>query len=181
VATSGTGLRIPRENITFGPTSLTTLAIGDSQRVTVSVRIPRGLLAGRYQGELILQGTDVGPQRIPLIVIVTNAGDIVFETNPVLGRQGDNAVIIFNGDPGTTYHIRIYDMMGLTVFGSTGTVFGGSTSGSVTFVADQAVRFNWPLTNGRGEAVAGGMYVVLVDVQQDGQRRLLRDKLMVIR
>jgi hypothetical protein len=114
-------------------------------------------------------------------VIVTTTGEIVFETNPITGRNADNAVIIFNADPGSVYRIRIFDMMGLAVFGSSGTVFAGQTTGNVRFAADQAVRFSWPLTNGRGEQVAGGMYLVVVDAQQDRRRRQMRDKLMVIR
>jgi hypothetical protein len=184
VATSGTGLRIRREQISFSPQILTSVAFGDSARVTVSVRIPPGVLAGRYSGDLIFQAAGVAARRIPLTVVVTTPGEIVFETNPVVGRPGDDgdqAVIIFNGDPSSTYDLAVFDMMGLTVFRARGTVFGGSVSDGVSFVADQAVRFNWNLRNGRGEQVAGGMYYVVVDVQQEGRRRQLRNKLMVIR
>jgi hypothetical protein len=184
VATSGTGLRIRSDRITFSPTTLTSVARGDSARVTVTVRIPNGVLAGRYTGDLIFQADGVAARRIPLTVVVTTPGEIVFETNPVIGRagdEGDQAVIIFNGDPNSTYDMAIFDMMGLTVFRARGQVFGGSSSGGVTFSPDQAVRFTWNLRNGRGEPVAGGMYYVVVDVQQDGSRRQLRNKLMVIR
>jgi hypothetical protein len=181
VATSGTGLRIRSDAITFSPAQLNTVAFGDTARVVVSVRIPTGLLAGSYTGDLIFQAEGVAARRIPLTVIVTTPGDIVFETNPVVGRAGDQAVIIFNADPSSTYHLAIFDMMGLTVFRTRGTVFGGGSSGGVEFDPDQAVRFTWNLANGRGEEVAGGMYYVVVDVEQDGRRRQLRDKLMVIR
>jgi hypothetical protein len=180
VATSGTGLRIRSERITFSPLTLTNVAVGDSIRVSMSVRIPPGLLAGTYTGALQVQAGSVVSRQIPVNVIITTPGDIVFETNPVVTRSGDNAVIIFNGDPGSTYQVRIFDMMGLTVFASQPglTVFPGQ-SGVTT--PDLAVRFNWPLVNGNGEAVAGGMYYVVVDVQQDSLRRQLRGKLMVIR
>ena len=185
IATSGTGLRVNPQSITFSPANITNVAIGDSTRVTVSVRIPPGLLAGTYTGRMLVQGDNVGSVQIPVNLIVTTPGDIVFETNPVVGRSGDNAVIIFNGDPGTPYHIRIFDMMGLTVYRSAEglQVFPGQTDsgGGVIATPDQAVRFNWPLVNGRGEGVAGGMYYVVIDVQQDGDRRQLRGKLMVIR
>jgi hypothetical protein len=180
IATSGTGLVIPRSAISFSE-PLANVAIGDTARLTVTVRIPRGILAGRYAGDLIVQAENVTAVRIPLTVIVTTAGDIVFETNPITGRNADNAVIIFNADPGSEYRIRIFDMMGLAVFGAAGTVFAGQQSGGVQFEADQAVRFSWPLVNGRGEQIAGGMYLVVVDAQQDGRRRQMRDKLMVIR
>ena len=182
IATSGTGLRIRREQITFSPTALTSVGFGDTARVTVTVRIPLGILAGSYRGDLIVQGDEIGEVRVPLTVIVTTPGEIVFENNPVRGRQDDNAVIIFNADPGSTYQIAIFDMMAITTFRASGVVFAGSNGGGVgEFPGDQAVRYAWNLRNGRGEQVAGGMYYVIVDAQQDGQRRQLRGKLMVIR
>jgi hypothetical protein len=183
VATSGTGLRIRNERITFSPTTVTSVGIGDTTRITVTVRIPEGILAGEYRGDLVAQAEGIDEQRIPLTVVVTTPGDIVFEENPVVGREGDNAVIIFNADPGSTWELRIFDMMALTVFGQGGRVFPGSEGGNGTigFAGDQAVRFTWPLVNGRGENVAGGMYYVVVNAIQDGRARQLRGKLMVIR
>ena len=185
VATSGTGLRVRPQQVSFSPTVLTSVPIGDSTRVSVTVRIPPGLLAGTYTGRLLVQADNVEAIQIPVNLIVTTPGDIVFETNPVVGRAGDNAVIIFNGDPGSAYNVRIFDMMGLAVFASAPglTVFPGQSDdgGGVIATPDQAVRFTWPLVNGRGEAVAGGMYYVVIDVQQEGARRQLRGKLMVIR
>ena len=171
IATSGTGLRIRRERISFTPAQLTSIARADTARITVTVRIPTGLLAGSYRGELIVQGDNVAPITVPITVIVETPGEIVFETNPVVTRAGDRAVVIFNADPGTNWELRIFDMMALTVYGANGTVFS----------ADQAVRFTWPLVNGRGENVAGGMYQVIINATQDGERRQLRGKLMVIR
>ena len=171
VATSGTGLRIRRERISFTPAQISAIAFADTGRVTVTVRIPTGLLAGSYTGEIIVQGEGVGERRIPLTVIVTTPGDIVFENNPVYGRNGDRAVIIFNADPNTKWDMAIFDMMALTTYRTSGTVFS----------ADQAIRFTWPLVNGLGEDVAGGMYYVIVNATQNGERRQLRGKLMVIR
>ena len=171
VATSGTGLRIRRERISFTPNQLTSIARADTARITVTVRIPTGLLAGSYRGELIVQGDNVAPITVPITVIVETPGDIVFETNPVVTRAGDRAVVIFNADAGTNWELRIFDMMALTTYQATGTVFE----------ADQAVRYTWPLVNGRGENVAGGMYQVIINVTQNGESRQLRGKLMVIR
>ena len=171
VATSGTGLRIRRDRISFTPQQLTAIGFGDTARVTVTVRIPVGLLAGDYSGELIVQGEGVEAQRVPFTVRVETPGDIVFETNPVVVRAGDRAVIIFNADAGTGWELRIFDMMAMTTYAANGTVFED----------DQAVRFTWPLVNGRGENVAGGMYQVIINVTQNGERRQLRGKLMVIR
>jgi hypothetical protein len=184
IATSGTGLRIRSERITFSPELLNTIALADTQRVVVTVRIPQGLLAGDYRGDIIAQGDSVTARRIPFTVTVQTPGDLVFETNPVIGRAGDQAVIIFNADPGSRWEMRVFDMMGLAAYGASGTVFAGST-GSPSPIddtpGDQAVRVNWPLTNGRGENVAGGMYYVVVNAVQDGANRQLRGKLMVIR
>lgn len=183
IATSGTGLRIRRDRIGFTPSTLTSVADGDSARVTITVRIPTGLLAGAYRGDLIAQAEGVDPVRIPLTVIVTTPGDIVFETNPVVGRAGDLAVIIFNADAGSQWELAVFDMIGITTFRTSGTVFAGASGDDTTpdIEGDQAVRFTWPLFNGRGENVAGGMYYVVVNAIQDGQKRQLRGKLMVIR
>jgi hypothetical protein len=183
VATSGTGLRIRRERISFSPVNVNSVDIGDTVRVEVTVRIPPGLLAGTYRGELIAQGDDVDAIRVPFSVIVTTPGDIVFETNPVIGRAGDLAVIIFNADPGSTWELAIFDMMATTTFRTSGTVFAGTpANGDIPgFEGDQAVRYTWPLVNGRGENVAGGMYYVVINAVQDGEERQLRSKLMVIR
>lgn len=185
VATSGTGLRVHSDHVSFSPAALTSVGIGDTARVTVTVRIPTGILAGEYRGDLTVQADDVQPVRIPLILFVTTPGDIVFENNPVLGRNGDNAVVIFNADPGTKWDLAVFDMRGITTYKSLGNdVFAGSPgSGGAGggFPGDQAVRTVWNLTNGRGEAVAGGMYYVVVNAIQDGKRRQLRGKLMVIR
>ena len=177
IATSGTGLRIPANRITFSPASLTTIGVGDTARVVVTVRIPSGILAGSYRGDLIVQADEVTARRIPLTVIVTTPGDLVFENNPVVGREGDNAVVIFNADAGSNWQLMIFDMMGLSTFYATGTVFSGGTG----FPGDEAVRYTWPLVNGRGENVAGGMYYVVVTAVQDGRERQIRGKLMVIR
>jgi hypothetical protein len=118
-----------------------------------------------------------------LTVVVTTAGDIVFENNPVIARNGDGAVIIFNADPGSRWQLRVFDMQNITTFSAEGTVFPG-TGGTPTAPAgdaDQAVRFSWSLQNGRGENVASGMYLVVIDAIQDGRRRQLTGKLMVIR
>ena len=177
IATSGTGLRIPANRITFSPASLATIGVGDTSRVVVTVRIPSGILAGAYRGDLIVQADEVTERRIPLTVIVTTPGDIVFENNPVVGREGDNAVVIFNADAGSTWQLMVFDMMGLSTFRATGTVFAGNAD----FLGDEAVRYTWPLVNGRGENVAGGMYYVVVTAVQEGRERQLRGKLMVIR
>jgi hypothetical protein len=184
VATSGTGLRIRSERITFSPEQLTRVAIGDTARVTVTVRIPLGILAGRYTGELIVQGEGVNAVRVPFTVIVTTPGDIVFENNPVFGRNGDDAVIIFNADPGTRWILRVFDMESIVAFGDEGQVFAGSPGTPPAVPAtggDEAVRYTWNLRNGRGENVAAGMYLVVIEATQAGQRRQLRGKLMVIR
>jgi hypothetical protein len=117
-------------------------------------------------------------------VIVTTPGDIVFDNNPVFGRNGDDAVIIFNADPGTNWEMRIFDMEALIAFKADGQVFAGSagTPPAVPATAgDEAVRYTWNLKNNRGENVAAGMYLVVIEATQAGQRRQLRGKLMVIR
>jgi hypothetical protein len=183
IATSGTGLRIRRDRISFLPPTIASIGLGDSTRMQVTVRIPPGLLAGTYRGEIIAQGDNVDPIRIPFSVIVTTPGDIVFETNPVLGRAGDLAVIIFNADAGTNWELAIFDMTATTTFRTSGTVFTGTppAGGAPGLEGDQAVRTTWPLVNGRGENVAGGMYYVVINAVQAGEQRQLRGKLMVIR
>lgn len=171
IATSGTGLRVRKERISFSPATITSIDFGDTARVVVTIRIPTGILAGSYRGDLIVQADDVAERRIPITLIVETPGDIIFESNPVRGRAGDLAVIIFNADPGTTWDMTIFDMAAIATFSATNTVTAG----------DQAVRFTWNLTNGRNEDVAGGMYYVIVNAVQDGRRRQIRGKLMVIR
>ena len=181
IATSGTGLRIRSDRISFSPTTLATIGRGDTSRVVVTVRIPLGILQGSYRGELIVQADDVDPIRVPLTVIVTTPGDIVFENNPVIGRNGDRGVIIFNADPNTTWELRVFDMQAITTHAASGTVFAGGTVGGTVTPGDQAVRYTWNLQNGRGESVAAGMYLVVIEATQSGERRQLRGKLMVIR
>lgn len=193
IATSGTGLRIRAPQVSFSPAILTTVAFADTQRVVVSVRIPTGVLAGAYRGELIAQGDNVPAVRIPITLVVTTPGDVIFETNPVIGRTGENAIIIFNADPGSRWEMAIFDMRGIISFKNSGTVFagtggtptgatpGGVACGNPSSTGDEAVRTTWALQNGVGEAVAGGMYYVIVNAVQCGSRRQLRGKLMVIR
>jgi hypothetical protein len=183
VATSGTGLRIRADRITFTPAVIQSVGFGDTARVTVTVRIPLGLLAGRYRGELIVQGDNVATQRVPFVVIVTTAGDLVFENNPVYGRDNGVAIAIFNADAGTQWNMAVFDMLGIVTYRDQGTVFAGgaATGGGLATAGDEAVRTTWPLINGRREPVAAGMYYVVVNAVQDGQRRQLRGKLMVIR
>ena len=180
---SAVGLFIPAANVLVSPGSLAGIQVGDSTRLTVTVQIPRGLLGGRYRGSLIVQAAGVAPQQIPLIVIVTSTRGIVFGNNPVREINGDIANIAFNGDPGTQWRLAIYDMAGLVTYKTTGTVYAGiPVAGSTTGVdADFAVNFIWPLRNGRGEGVASGMYLVVVESIVDGKRQLAQDKLMVIR
>jgi hypothetical protein len=102
----------------------------------------------------------------------------------VSGLNNDRAVIIFNADPGTRWEMRIFDMLGLATYAAEGTVFAGSVGSPDPLddtLGDQAVRVTWPLQNGRGENVAGGMYYVVVNAVQNGSARQIRGKLMVIR
>lgn len=198
---SAVGLVIPAENVTFAPPSFAGIAVGDTARVTVSVAIPRGILGGRYRGSILVQsaappaglgtgGTDArrSSREIPLIVIVQSNRGILFANNPVRSSLGDVAQIAFNGDPGTPYRVGIFDMMGLVVFKTDGSVFAGITNGGGTGTpespgvgADFAVNLAWPLVNGRGEQIASGMYLVIVESIVNGQRVIARDRLMVIR
>ena len=68
VATSGTGLRIRNELISFLPQIVNTVALGDTQRVFVSFRIPTGLLAGPHWG-YHCTGDSVSGIRIPFTVV----------------------------------------------------------------------------------------------------------------
>lgn len=180
---SAVGLVIPAENVTFSPTSIAGLGNADTARVIVTVQIPRGILGGRYRGSLRVQAAGTAPHVIPLIVIVTSTRGILFGNNPVRQIAGDIANIAFNGDPGSAWRLSIYDMAGLVTYKTSGTVFSGAApvGGATPVGADFAVNVIWPLLNGRGEAVASGMYLVVVESLVNGKRQLAQDKLMVIR
>ena len=180
---SAVGLTIPGQNVTVTPASLSGITVGDTARLTVTVQIPRGILGGRYRGSLIVQAAGTPAQEIPLIVIVTSTRGILFGNNPVREINGDIANIAFNGDPGTAWKLSIYDMAGLVAYKTTGTVFAGAAlPGTTNLVgADFAVNVIWPLRNGRGEQVASGMYLVVVESIVEGKRQLAQDKLIVIR
>lgn len=180
---SAVGLIIPAANVSFSPGNLAGIQFGDTSRVVINVQIPRGILGGRYRGELIVQGQGTTAQRIPLIVIVTSTRGILFGNNPVREINGDIANIAFNGDPGTAWKLAIYDMAGLVTYKTSGTVFAGAAlpGGGPLVGADYAVNVIWPLRNGRGEPVASGMYLVVVESLVEGKRQLAQDKLMVIR
>ena len=177
---SAVGLVIPAQNVIFSPPSLSALSVRDTQRLVVTVAIPRGILGGRYRGTITVQGENAVSQTIPLIVIVTSTRGLLFANNPV--REGV-AQIAFNGDPGTTFNLGIFDMSGLMVHVETGQVFPGvgGSAGNPTSGADFAHSVLWPLTNDRGEAVASGMYLVVVESTVNGKRQQTRDRLMVIR
>lgn len=180
---SAVGLFIPAQNVTFSVSGFAGLAVSDTQRVTVIVQVPRGLLSGRYRGTIFVQARDAAPVQIPLVVIVTSNRGILFENNPVRAVTGDIARIAFNGDPGTTFKLAIFDMAGLLVYTTEGTVFAGvgGTAGTPGPGADFAASVSWPLANGVGEHVASGMYLVVVESVVAGQRQLAKDKLIVIR
>ena len=184
---SAIGLTIPADRIEFTPPDLAALAVADTARITVTVDIPRGILGGRYRGAILVQGEGVPTEQIPLIVIVTSSRGILFANNPVRSSVGDVGRFAFNGDPGTTYKVGIYAMSGLLVWTDQGTVFPGITPGGPGTPenpgagADFAVNYLWPLRNGRGEEVASGMYLVVVESIVNGQRQQAKDRLMVIR
>lgn len=180
---SAVGLFIPAANVTVSPASLASIQMGDTTRLVVTVQIPRGILGGRYRGTLRVQSSGTAPEQIPIVVIVTSTRGILFGNNPVREINGDIANIAFNGDPGTQWKLAIYDMAGLITYKTSGTVFPGSTpvGGGPLVGADFAVNVIWPLQNGRGEGVASGMYLVVVESIVEGKRQLAQDKLMVIR
>jgi len=136
---------------------------------------------------MTVQSAEAAPITVPVVLIVTSTRGILFENNPVRNSAGV-ARIAFNADPGTDYQVAIFDMNGLLVFEVNGTVFAGLTSAGVPGTAanpapgaDFAVAVPWPLENDRGEAVASGTYLVVVQSIVNGQRQLARDKLIVIR
>ena len=180
---SAIGIVIPSERVSFAAPSLASLGVADTARITVTVDIPRGILGGRYRGAIIVQTGATAEERIPLIVIVTSTRGLLFADNPVRSALGDFARIAFNADPGTVYELGIFDMTGRLVWSDDGTVFPGAegTPSVPTPDADFAVNYTWPLTNGRGENVASGMYLVVVQSIVNGERTLAQDKLMVIR
>lgn len=184
---SAVNIVIPSSRITVQPPSFSSVGIGDTVRATVTVDIPAGILGGRYRGTLTMQSAEAGPIVVPVVLIVTSTRGILFENNPVRNANGV-ARIAFNGDPGTDYEVAIFDMNGLVVFIVKGTVFAGldtagavATSANPGVGADFAVAVTWPLINDRGEAVASGTYLVVVQSIVNGQRQLARDKLIVIR
>lgn len=184
---SAVNIVIPSSRITVSPPSFSSVDITDTVRVTVTVDIPNGILGGRYRGTLTMQSAEAAPVTVPVVLIVTSSRGILFENNPVRNSNGV-ARIAFNGDPGTDYTVAIYDMNGLIVFTSNGTVFAGQTATGTPGTAqnpatgaDFAVAVPWPLVNARGEAVASGTYLVVVQSIVNGQRQLARDKLIVIR
>jgi hypothetical protein len=184
---SAVNIVIPSSRITISPPTFSSVDITDTVRVTVTVDIPNGILGGRYRGTLTMQSAEAGPVTVPVVLIVTSSRGILFENNPVRNANGV-ARIAFNGDPGTDYTVAIFDMNGLIVFTSNGTVFAGQTATGTPGTAqnpatgaDFAVAVPWPLVNARGEAVASGTYLVVVQSIVNGQRQLARDKLIVIR
>jgi len=184
---SAVNIVIPSSRITISPPSFSSLDIGDTVRATVTVDIPNGVLGGRYRGTLTVQSANAPPIEVPVVLIVTSSRGILFENNPVRNSSGV-ARIAFNGDPGTDYHVAIFDMNGLMVFTTDGTVFAGVTAAGAPGTAqnpatgaDFAVAVPWPLINERGEGVASGTYLVVVESIVNGQRQLARDKLTVIR
>src|SRR5438874_171785 len=70
---SSVGIVIPAQNITVSVPSFSSIAVADTQRVTVTVNIPAGILGGKYRGTLLVQGQGATPQTIPLVVIVTSS------------------------------------------------------------------------------------------------------------
>ncbi|HKW49947.1 MAG TPA: hypothetical protein VJN70_20985 [Gemmatimonadaceae bacterium] len=184
---SAVNIVIPSARISVQPPSFSSVGFGDTVRATINVDIPAGILGGRYRGTLTMQSAEAGPIVVPVVLIVTSTRGILFENNPVRNANGV-ARIAFNADPGTDYEVGIFDMNGLVVFIVKGTVFPGLTStdslataASPGVGADFAVAVTWPLINDRGEAVASGMYLVVVQSIVNGQRQLARDKLIVIR
>jgi len=184
---SAVNIVIPSSRITVSPPSFSSVAIGDTLRATVTIDIPNGVLGGRYRGTLTFQSAEAPPIEVPVVLIVTSSRGILFENNPVRNSAGV-ARIAFNGDPGTDYHVAIFDMNGLMVFTTDGTVFAGVTAAGAPGTAanpatgaDFAVAVPWPLVNERGEGVASGTYLVVVESIVNGQRQLARDKLIVIR
>jgi hypothetical protein len=184
---SAVGIVIPSQDITINPASLAAVILNDSARATITVNIPRGILGGRYRGSILVQANGAPAVQVPLIVIVTSSRGIAFENNPVRNANGV-ARIAFNGDPGTDYQVGIFDMNGLLVYTTKGTVFAGldstgtpGTSQNPAPGADFAVSVTWPLQNGRGEGAASGTYLVVVESTVNGQRQLARDQLIVIR
>jgi hypothetical protein len=184
---SAVNIIIPTSRITVQPPSFSSLAMSDTVRATITVDIPTGILGGRYRGTLTMQSAEAPPIVVPVVLIVTSTRGILFENNPVRNANGV-ARIAFNGDPGTDYEVAIFDMNGLTVFIVKGTVFPGlaandslATAANPGVGADFAVAVTWPLINDRGEAVASGTYLVVVQSIVNGQRQLARDKLIVIR
>ena len=180
---SAVGLVIPASQVSFSTQNFSSIGVGDTARVTVTVNLPRNILSGRYRGSLLVQAENAEPREIPLIAIVTSSRGILFANNPVRSARGDIAQIAFNGDPGTAFEIGVFDMTGRLVWTDRGTVFPGTdgTPGDPGADADFAVNYAWPLTNGRGENIASGMYLVVVQSTVSGERQLARDRLMVIR
>jgi len=179
---SAVGLVIPAQNISFSPASLSGIELQDTARVVVTVALPRGILGGRYRGSILVQSAGTVAQQIPLIAIVTSTRGILFTNNPVRTADGV-AQIAFNGDPGSRYKVGVFDMTGRMVWENNGSVFAGigGTPAAPTAGADFAQSVTWSLVNLRGEAVASGMYLVVVESIVNGQRTLGRDRLMVIR
>jgi uncharacterized membrane protein len=73
----GLGHSIPDDNVTFVPTSIETLEVGESTDVTVDVFVPLGMYAGTYGGVVTVKDDDGYPQAtMPVSVTVLPSYDL---------------------------------------------------------------------------------------------------------
>ncbi|OYD13713.1 hypothetical protein CH333_10330 [candidate division WOR-3 bacterium JGI_Cruoil_03_44_89] len=166
------GTRLPRDRVEFIHPLIDTLAVGGTERIDMSVDIPRFTLDNVYTGEFEVRDKKDGDPfyRAVVVLTVTSETEVIVDENPVTGGRV-NIRCKADADFEPT----------LTILNLAGEIVRFGESFQETKAATTVRVYKWLLDNAWGRKVAPGMYIILIKTKIDGEEKILKDKILVIR
>ncbi|MCK4255649.1 hypothetical protein KAX35_02070, partial [candidate division WOR-3 bacterium] len=169
------GTVISRDRVKFTYPVVDTLGIGGSERVLMSVDIPKFTMEGVFTGRFEVRDEKDGMPSYEAVVElrVTSETELTYDENPVTGTK---VTIRCKGDDDAD--------PGLTIFNLAGEIVRYKVAMETPKYKGDDVptwTYTWELDNDEGKKVASGMYVILVSTKINDEVKVLKDKILVIR
>jgi len=165
---STNGVVISRNRVAFTKSVIDSIARGDTASVTVRIDIPKHVARGTYLGWLMVSGANGTPSDSALIVLNISSNEAIsFDNNPV---TGSTVKIGYSGDVGYRPTLTIMNMAADVVLKVVLPAITGTND-----------VYKWNLTNKAGNAVAPGLYIVMLKTKVNGKIKVYRSKLLILR
>ena len=166
------GTLLSRDRVKFTYPVIDTLVMGGSTDIEMSVEIPGFTMAGEYIGTFTVMRDEGLSDKAVVVLTVTSETEVVVDDNPVIS---DRVNIRVKADAGFEPKLTILNLAGEIVRFEEAFAAPVGKSGVPTRV------YEWLLDNEAGKEIASGVYIIVIQTEINGEEKILKDKILVIR